>query len=290
MFIKATKHITFVIIENMGIENKGFIPKENINPSNQFDLTDIPYSDTLHLYVREAMAIKPLDQESSNYLISLVAEGEDARAKLESSEHDEKTDKLYAQSTLGENAREHFVRAHTALVTHISKRYEDNVPGVERLDLIQEGNIALIKKAKKITEYIPEDSKVSTYLSKNIQWAMFNLINRKKIHVSLEPNDEGEIERINMGSTIETDVQVIVEEKMEKESMIEFIRNKRDQKVITPHQAAVLWLRYCGDKLRTHEEVGEILGTSRANSHLHEKKAIERIKERMSQEDKDIFF
>lgn len=113
-------------------------------------LSEIASDDTISLYLKE-MARVPLltaEQEvslSRDYEIGREAKERMGRDEGELSE-DEK-DELYRLVQRGEAARSHMIRANTRLVVSIAKRYLGQ--GVPFLDLIQEGNLGLIKAVEK---------------------------------------------------------------------------------------------------------------------------------------------
>jgi RNA polymerase primary sigma factor len=114
----------------------------------EFDLSGISSDDTVGLYLKE-MARVPLltieeevhlakQLESGNYAaLSLRDNGMEARRRRE----------LERAIEEGRAAREHLITANTRLVVSIAKKYMGR--GVPFLDLIQEGNLGLMKAVEK---------------------------------------------------------------------------------------------------------------------------------------------
>jgi RNA polymerase primary sigma factor len=113
-------------------------------------LSEIASDDTISLYLKEMARVPLLTAEQEVSLARSYEEGREAKARMEQEadtlSEDEK-DALYLIGQRGEQARAHMIRANTRLVVSIAKRYLGQ--GVPFLDLIQEGNLGLIKAVEK---------------------------------------------------------------------------------------------------------------------------------------------
>lgn len=118
--------------------------------------------DVIGLYLKEAGSVRLLDYDEEIALAKRIEQGELAKAQL--AEYggqlplDDRYD-LEEKVADGERAEEHLIRANARLVISIAKKYIGR--GVPFLDLIQEGNIGLIRASRKY-EY-QRGHKFSTY-------------------------------------------------------------------------------------------------------------------------------
>ena len=122
--------------------------------------------DVVGLYLKEAGRVPLLTAQEEVHLAKRMEAAEFARARLENCEEadvDELTwseeQDLRGQMMDGEKAQEHLIRANARLVISVAKKYIGR--GVPFLDLIQEGNIGLIRATNKF-EY-QRGHKFSTY-------------------------------------------------------------------------------------------------------------------------------
>ena len=113
------------------------------------NLSEIASDDTISLYLKEMARVPLLTAEQEVSLARQYEEGRDAQARLnkERDLSEDDKDQLYIVVQRGEGARSHLIRANTRLVVSIAKRYLGQ--GVPFLDLIQEGNLGLIKAVEK---------------------------------------------------------------------------------------------------------------------------------------------
>jgi len=112
-------------------------------------LSEIASDDTISLYLKEMARVPLLTAEEEVTLSREYEEGRIAqqRLRIDQSLTEEERDDLYKIVQRGEGARAHIIRANTRLVVSIAKRYLGQ--GVPFLDLIQEGNLGLIKAVEK---------------------------------------------------------------------------------------------------------------------------------------------
>ena len=122
--------------------------------------------DVVGLYLKEAGRVPLLTAQEEVHLAKRMEAAEFARERLENCEEadvDELTwseeQDLRGQMMDGEKAQEHLIRANARLVISVAKKYIGR--GVPFLDLIQEGNIGLIRATNKF-EY-QRGHKFSTY-------------------------------------------------------------------------------------------------------------------------------
>lgn len=112
------------------------------------DLSDIAADDTITLYLKEMARVPLLTPEQEQELAQRVEHGRRAQQRLARDGHDpEETERLMREIKQGEEARQHLIKANTRLVVSIAKRYLGH--GVPFLDLIQEGNLGLMKAVEK---------------------------------------------------------------------------------------------------------------------------------------------
>jgi len=112
------------------------------------DLGGIEADDTISLYFKE-MAHEPLlTYEEEVRLAKELERGRRAQRELAKDGHrPEEHDRLLGEIKLGEAARRQLIKANTRLVVSIAKKYRGH--GVSFLDLIQEGNLGLMKAVEK---------------------------------------------------------------------------------------------------------------------------------------------
>ncbi|MFH1929078.1 MAG: sigma-70 family RNA polymerase sigma factor [Chloroflexota bacterium] len=123
-------------------------PEKKKETAAQFDLSEIASDDTISLYLKEMARVPLLKAEEEVTLARRFEQGRNARRTLkkDSCAPEEKI-RLREIIRQGEMARDHLIKANTRLVVSIAKRYLGQ--GVPFLDLIQEGNLGLIKAVEK---------------------------------------------------------------------------------------------------------------------------------------------
>ena len=121
-----------------------------VDEEEAFDLSGIASDDTVGLYLKEMAQVPLLSNEEEVDLARRLENGnlaaERLTAELESLTTDE-FEILFEQVEDGRAAREHLIKANTRLVVSIAKKYIGR--GVPFLDLIQEGNLGLMKAVEK---------------------------------------------------------------------------------------------------------------------------------------------
>lgn len=105
--------------------------------------------DTVGLYLKDMARVPLLNQEEELEIAKRIEAGTNATKALLQQVRltPEKKSELEQVVTLGHVAREHLIKANTRLVVSIAKRYTGH--GIALLDLIQEGNLGLMKAVGK---------------------------------------------------------------------------------------------------------------------------------------------
>jgi RNA polymerase primary sigma factor len=129
-------------VEDVGEDAGVEIPELDID----LDLIDI--DDSISLYLKEIGRVPLLTADEEVSLAKRMERGRDARQKLTLGADDpNERDRLLLAVKDGQAAQEHLIKANSRLVVSVAKKYVGR--GVPFLDLIQEGNIGLIRAVKK---------------------------------------------------------------------------------------------------------------------------------------------
>ena len=136
-------------------------------------LANIDTSDTIGLYIKEVGRVPLLKAEEEVVLAKRIERGRAASNKLANGGV-KKDERFVLQQLIrdGWAAREHLITANSRLVISVAKKYMGR--GVPFLDLIQEGNIGLIRAAKKFDYH--RGYKFSTYATWWIRQAVTRAI------------------------------------------------------------------------------------------------------------------
>ena len=137
------------------------------------DLANIDTDDTIGLYLKEVSRVPLLNAEEEVELAQRIERGRMAREELARSNVSARR-RLELRRLIedGWGAREHLITANSRLVISVAKKYMGR--GVPFLDLIQEGNIGLIRATKKF-DY-RRGHKFSTYATWWIRQAVTRAI------------------------------------------------------------------------------------------------------------------
>ena len=158
-------------------------------------LDAIESDDTISLYLKEVSRIPLLTAEDEIELARMMRRGERAQRKLarasaDSTNHtlsEAEVRKLQQQVEAGEEARKKLTRANSRLVISMAKKYIGQ--GVPFLDLIQEGNMGLMKAVEKFDHQ--RGHKFSTYATWWIRQSITRAIadQGRTIRVPVHMND-----------------------------------------------------------------------------------------------------
>ncbi|MBC8264030.1 MAG: RNA polymerase sigma factor RpoD [Anaerolineales bacterium] len=122
--------------------------KETATEKDILDLSGISSDDSIGLYLKEMARVPLLSIQEEIRLAKLLERGEVAQISLSKDGHDsEEQETLERVIDEGKAARDHLIKANTRLVVSIAKKYMGR--GVPFLDLIQEGNLGLMKAVEK---------------------------------------------------------------------------------------------------------------------------------------------
>jgi RNA polymerase primary sigma factor len=144
-----------------------------ISPAD-IDLTAIDVDDSISLYLKEIGRIPLLTAEQEVSLAKRMEAAVDARRRLRTNGRlsRETSEELKWIIRDGRAAKEHLIKANSRLVVSVAKKYVGR--GVPFLDLIQEGNIGLIRAVKKFDYH--RGYKFSTYATWWIRQAVTRAI------------------------------------------------------------------------------------------------------------------
>ncbi len=123
---------------------------ELLDDEETFDLSGVSSDDTVGLYLKEMARVPLLTTEEEVDLARRLEEGNLAYRRLRFLRDNASADeRRNYENTIedGKLAREHLIKANTRLVVSIAKKYMGQ--GVPFLDLIQEGNLGLMKAVEK---------------------------------------------------------------------------------------------------------------------------------------------
>jgi len=113
------------------------------------DLSKVGADDAVSLYMREVGGIPLLSAQQEVDLAVLMEQARAARKRLKSGKplSNEQRGLLRSRVRRGDKARRHLIKANSRLVISIAKKYVNR--GVTFLDLVQEGNLGLIRAVAK---------------------------------------------------------------------------------------------------------------------------------------------
>jgi RNA polymerase primary sigma factor len=138
------------------------------------DLTDIAFDDPVRMYLQEIGQVPLLTAEQEVTLAKAMEAGDAARQQLEREEYSSASGRFELQRfyNAGCDARQHLIQANLRLVVSIAKKYTSY--GLTMMDLVQEGNIGLMRAVEKF-DYT-KGHKFSTYATWWIRQAITRAI------------------------------------------------------------------------------------------------------------------
>ena len=138
------------------------------------DLTDIALDDPVRMYLQEIGQVPLLSAEQEVTLAKAMESGDDARTCLDREAYQSWAERftLEQQINRGNDARQHLIQANLRLVVSIAKKYTSY--GLTMMDLVQEGNIGLMRAVEKF-DYT-KGHKFSTYATWWIRQAITRAI------------------------------------------------------------------------------------------------------------------
>jgi len=145
--------VEVLVLHGTEIVEPDSVEKETLDASNPSGdpglLEQIPIDDSISLYMRE-MALTPLlSLEEEQAIARRIAQSSQAKVELARLNGDDAQlrQELELQIKDGRSARETLIKSNTRLVVSIARRYLGR--GVPFLDLIQEGNLGLMRAVEK---------------------------------------------------------------------------------------------------------------------------------------------
>ena len=138
------------------------------------DLADIALDDPVRMYLQEIGQVPLLSAEQEVILAKQMEAGDCARTRLQREEYQSWQERfaLVQQHERGTEARQHLIQANLRLVVSIAKKYTSY--GLTMMDLVQEGNIGLMRAVEKF-DYT-KGHKFSTYATWWIRQAITRAI------------------------------------------------------------------------------------------------------------------
>jgi RNA polymerase primary sigma factor len=138
------------------------------------DLADIALDDPVRMYLQEIGQVPLLSAEQEVTLAKQMEAGDYAREALDRKDYQCWQDRLLLEQRIasGIDARQHLIQANLRLVVSIAKKYTSY--GLTMMDLVQEGNIGLMRAVEKF-DYT-KGHKFSTYATWWIRQAITRAI------------------------------------------------------------------------------------------------------------------
>ncbi|ABX02667.1 MAG TPA: RNA polymerase sigma factor RpoD [Herpetosiphon sp.] len=171
--IRDTLQKANIRVEETGDDDDEITVSEN--PEADFSNEGISVNDTVRLYLREIGLVPLLKGEQEVELARAMEDGDKAQQELIENDHtlsDVERLALRRRIDRGEQAREHLTTANLRLVVSVAKKYIGR--GLSLLDLIQEGNVGLIRAVEKFN--YTKGFKFSTYATWWIRQAITRAI------------------------------------------------------------------------------------------------------------------
>jgi RNA polymerase primary sigma factor len=200
-------------------------------------------SDTVRLYLREIGQVDLLTTEDERRLAQLIEEGQSAAAQIDEGVADESTQRMLMRAVQrGERAKSELTQANLRLVVSIAKRYSGR--GMQLLDLIQEGNLGLMRAVDKFDH--TKGFKFSTYATWWIRQAITRSIADQARTIRIPVHMVEHMNRL-------TRMRRQMHQELEREPTVDELAEKLQME---PEKVRDL-LRYALDPLSLDSPVGE---------------------------------
>ncbi len=200
-------------------------------------------SDTVRLYLREIGQVDLLTTEDERRLAQLIEEGQSAAAQIDAGVADGVNERLLLRAVQrGERAKSELTQANLRLVVSIAKRYSGR--GMQLLDLIQEGNLGLMRAVDKFDH--TKGFKFSTYATWWIRQAITRSIADQARTIRIPVHMVEHMNRL-------TRVRRQMHQELEREPTVDELAAKLQME---PEKVRDL-LRYALDPLSLDSPVGE---------------------------------
>jgi RNA polymerase primary sigma factor len=162
------------VVETLNHLNEPHTAADDELLSETPDLTDIALDDPVRMYLQEIGQVPLLQAEQEVTLAKQMEAGAWARQKLDCEDYQSWKDRLPLEQAVqrGADARQHLIQANLRLVVSIAKKYTSY--GLTMMDLVQEGNIGLMRAVEKF-DYT-KGHKFSTYATWWIRQAITRAI------------------------------------------------------------------------------------------------------------------
>jgi len=146
----------------------------HVNEDALPDLSDIAFDDPVRMYLQEIGQVPLLTGPQEVELAKAMEAGDEAKQRLEREEYETGRERFVLDRTFakGHDARQHLIQANLRLVVSIAKKYTSY--GLTMMDLVQEGNIGLMRAVEKF-DYT-KGHKFSTYATWWIRQAITRAI------------------------------------------------------------------------------------------------------------------
>jgi len=204
---------------------------------------DAGTSDTVRLYLREIGQVDLLTTEDERRLARLIEEGHHAAEQIDAGGDDPTEQRMLMRAVgRGERAKSELTQANLRLVVSIAKRYSGR--GMQLLDLIQEGNLGLMRAVDKF-DYT-KGFKFSTYATWWIRQAITRSIADQARTIRIPVHMVEHMNRL-------TRTKRQMHQELEREPTVDELAEKLQME---PERVRDL-LRYAQDPLSLDSPVGE---------------------------------
>jgi RNA polymerase primary sigma factor len=162
------------VVETSSEVETAQVPPDDDVLSEFPDLTDIALDDPVRMYLQEIGQVPLLTADQEVELAKQMESGDATRDELDLENYSSASERLYLEQRYakGCEARQHLIQANLRLVVSIAKKYTSY--GLTMMDLVQEGNIGLMRAVEKF-DYT-KGHKFSTYATWWIRQAITRAI------------------------------------------------------------------------------------------------------------------